>query len=86
MKQTCPSGKRLYLHEALAIDALVEANVQLPVGPNRGPVTIYQCDLCGYYHLTSQGQIHPQLEKLINEGTFAKMKRAAEWEKKLKKR
>jgi hypothetical protein len=86
MKHTCPSGKRVYLHEALAIDALIEANVQLPVGQNRGPVTIYRCDLCGCYHLTSQGQIHPQLETLISEGTLAKMKRAAEWEKKLKKR
>jgi hypothetical protein len=76
----------MYITESLAVDALIEANTQFQFGNHQGPVAVYLCDDCGHYHLTSQGKINERLESLIKEGKLKKMKEAAQWESKFKKR
>jgi hypothetical protein len=80
--KTCSSNKKMYLTEAVAIDALIEAHTQFDFKPNQGPVTIYLCDDCGHYHLTSKGAMNPTLASYIKEGKLKRMKEASQWEKK----
>jgi hypothetical protein len=81
---TCPTGKRLYASESLAIDALIEAHIQFEFRPGKGPVTVYQCEECGQYHLTSKGKINDRLEKMLADGTIAKLKEANRWHSKFR--
>lgn len=81
----CPSGKKIYSSESLAIDALIEANVQFEFGNRPGPINIYRCDDCAHYHLTSKGTMNEKLARLIKEGTLGKMRRAAQWENKFRR-
>jgi hypothetical protein len=81
---TCTSGKRLYADESLAIDALIEAHIQFEFRPGGGPVTIYHCDECGHYHLTSKGIMHERLAKMLTDGTIAKLKEANRWHSKFR--
>ncbi|MFM7856576.1 MAG: hypothetical protein ACKO96_32795 [Flammeovirgaceae bacterium] len=83
---TCTSGKKVYTSETTALNALVEANVQFDFTTRNGPITFYLCQHCGYYHLTSKGVLNEQLDSLIKDGSIDKMKRAAQWEAKFKKR
>ena len=66
----------------MAEDALLEANIKF----NRGPVGIYKCEDCGYYHLTSQGQMNEKLAKYLAAGKIKLQKEANDWTEKLKRK
>lgn len=76
----------MYPTESIAEDALIEANIRLQSANHQGPIAIYLCDDCGHYHLTSQGKMNTRLELLIKEGKLQKMKEAAQWENKLRRK
>jgi hypothetical protein len=80
----CPTGKRLYLSEQLAEDALIEAHVHFNFRSGSGPVAVYRCEDCGNYHLTSQGPMNTRLSQLLTNGTIKKQKEAARWQGKFK--
>lgn len=80
----CPTGKRLYLSEQLAEDALIEAHVHFNYRSGSGPVAVYRCEDCGNYHLTSQGPMNTRLSQLLTNGTIKKQKEAARWQGKFK--
>jgi ABC-type ATPase with predicted acetyltransferase domain len=80
----CPTGKRLYLSEQLAEDALIEAHVHFDYRSGSGPVAVYRCEDCGNYHLTSQGPMNTRLSQLLAKGTIKKQKEAARWQGKFK--
>lgn len=80
----CPTGKRLYLSEQLAEDALIEAHVHFNYRSGSGPVAVYRCEDCGDYHLTSQGPMNTRLSQLLTNGTIKKQKEAARWQGKFK--
>jgi hypothetical protein len=80
----CSSGKRSYLSEAVAVEALIEAHVQFDFGKRSGPVAVYQCDECGQFHLTSTGDINKRLEQVISDGTLQKLRIANKWSGKWK--
>jgi hypothetical protein len=82
----CISNKRAYQSHELAVEALIEARTRFEYGPSSGPVAVYKCDDCGYYHLTSQGPMEPRLEKLFRDGNISLQKEADRWLDKLKKR
>lgn len=79
---TCVSGKRGYSAEAIAEDALIEARTRFV---HNLAVAVYQCEDCGEWHLTSQGEMNPRLKKLLEDGTIGKDREALNWEMKLKK-
>ena len=81
---TCPSHKKVYLTQEIAEDALIEARTRYEYANHRGPVGVYKCDDCGYFHLTSKGPINPSLAKLQDEGKIARQKEANRWEDKIK--
>lgn len=80
----CPSGKRLYLTEVLAEEALIEAHIQFDYRQGNGPIAIYQCEECGAFHLTSKGTMNLRLAALKAEGKIQKQKEAQHWVRKWK--
>jgi ABC-type ATPase with predicted acetyltransferase domain len=81
----CSSGKKIYVQEAIAEDMLIELWSKNDYAPNQGPVAIYKCDDCGYYHHTSKGPINPKLSELLQNGTINRMREANRWSDKFKK-
>jgi nuclear transport factor 2 (NTF2) superfamily protein len=73
-------GKRAYNSESLALDALIEAKIRFEQNTS---VTVYQCQDCGEWHLTSKGLMHPRLEAALRDGSIAKDRRAFHWQRKL---
>ena len=80
----CPTGKRIYLTEALAEDALIDAHSRHQYA-STGPVAFYQCEECGYYHFTSKGKMNEQLEQQISSGKIKREQEANRWIHQLKK-
>ncbi len=82
----CATNKKVYLTEALAEEALVGAHTAFNYGVGSGPVAVYRCEDCGYYHLTSRGAVNPKLKQLFDDGSIARQKEADAWLAKLKRR
>ncbi|GHM99545.1 hypothetical protein WSM22_10350 [Cytophagales bacterium WSM2-2] len=80
----CPTGKRAYPTEILAEEALVDAHSQNQYS-GTGPVAVYRCDECGYFHFTSKGKMNERLAQLIASGKIKLQQQGADWERKLKK-
>lgn len=83
--QTCSTHKRCYASYELAEEALIGAHVTYNYGKSSRPVGVYQCDQCGQYHLTSQGEVNSRLKKMLDEGEIQRQKEAGWWEKKFKR-
>jgi len=83
---SCPTGKRAYLSEEIALEALIGAWVHFDRSRGDGPVAIYRCDDCGQYHLTSKGPMHETLKKYLADGTISRMSQAEEWMQRLKRK
>ncbi len=82
----CATSKKMYPSQEIAEDALIEARTQFDYKPNQGPVGVYLCEDCGYYHLTSQGKMNERLAAQLKDGKIKRQKEANQWMDKLKKR
>jgi len=82
--KTCPSHKRIYQTRDQAENALIEARAKFDHAPNSGPIAVYQCEDCGFYHLTSKGTMNEKLAKHLAEGKIDLQKEANRWLDKLK--
>ncbi len=80
----CSSGKRVYLTENLAEDALIDAHARNNYA-GTGPVAFYQCEDCGYYHFTSKGKMNEKLAQQLANGKIKLQQEANRWTNKLKK-
>jgi hypothetical protein len=76
----------MYPSQEIAEDALIEARIHFNYKENQGPIGVYQCDDCGYYHLTSQGKMNDRLSAQLKDGRIKLQKEANQWIGKLKKR
>jgi hypothetical protein len=74
-------NKRSYLSEELAVTALLEARVRFDANTS---TTVYRCEDCDQWHLTSKGNIHPKLASALKSGEVSKQKEADYWERKLR--
>ena len=81
----CVSNKKVYLTSDLAEYALIQAHIQLDFPQGNGPVAIYKCEDCGYYHLTSKGIMNEKLKAEIGNGKIGLEKEANHWISKLKR-
>jgi hypothetical protein len=75
----------MYPTEALAEEALVAAWVKYDYAHGNGPITIYRCEDCGSFHLTSKGRMNEKLSELLANGEIRKEKEADRWLHKIKK-
>lgn len=82
----CVSHKKVYPTQALAEEALIDARTRFQYRKHQGPVAVYKCEDCGYYHLTSQGDMNPRLASDLAAGKIDLQKEANHWLDKLKKR
>jgi len=86
MNNKCPTHKKIYLTHDQAVDALVEARVRYEYASGNGPVSVYKCEECGHYHLTSKGTVNDTLLKRMKDGKIDLEKEANRWLHKLNKR
>lgn len=82
----CASGKKTYLSQELAEEALLGARIRYEFRPGNGPVAVYKCEHCGGYHLTSRGEVNPRLEAETRSGNLRREQEASYWLDKLNKR
>jgi hypothetical protein len=80
----CPTGKRVYVTEAFAVDALIDAHSRHQY-TGTGPIAVYQCEDCGYFHFTSKGKMNEKLAAQISSGKIKRQQEAYQWITKLKK-
>jgi hypothetical protein len=80
----CPTGKRVYLTEAMAEEALIDAHSRSDYA-GTGPVAVYLCEECGYYHFTSKGKMNEKLAQQISSRKIRRHQEANRWVNKLKK-
>jgi hypothetical protein len=82
----CISNKRVYQSHQLAVEALVSAWSRYDYAPGHGPIAVYLCEECGYFHLTSKGVMNETLARKLKEGSIKLQKEADDWLDKIKKR
>lgn len=80
----CSTRKRVYQTETIAEDALIDAHSRHNYSGS-GPVAVYRCDECGYFHFTSKGPMNKRLADLIASGEIKRLQEAQQWMNKLKK-
>ena len=71
---------------SIAEGALIEARTRFEYRLGSGPVAVYKCEDCGYYHLTSKGEMNVRLAQYLKEGKIERQKEADRWLNKIKKR
>jgi len=81
----CISQKRIYQTHEQAEEALINARTRFDYPAQAGPVAVYHCDDCGYFHLTSKGEINERLARELAAGSIERQKVADHWARKLKK-
>ena len=74
----------MYLTESMAEDALIGAWSTYSYKGTQGPIGSYRCDSCGYYHLTSKGEMNKRLAQEIASGNIKRQQEANRWIHKLK--
>lgn len=84
--KSCITHKKMYQSYELAVDALIDARTRYEYAHNNGPIAVYKCEECGYYHLTSQGKMNETLQQYLAEGKIELQKEANRWLDKLNKR
>ena len=82
----CSTGKKVYASQELAEDALLEAWTRFKLRPDNGPVAVYKCEDCGYYHLTSKGTMNSKLAQHLADGKIQREQEANYWREKFKDR
>lgn len=66
----------------LAETALIDQHIYKGFLPHEGPQNVYECDICGYWHLTSKAfSRNEQLQEMIDSGELKKKQEASKWER-----
>jgi len=68
----------------LALEALIQNQIQNFHREGAGPINIYQCDHCGSWHFTSKGGIHPELQTPALKEKIRKERLGQYWERRLR--
>jgi hypothetical protein len=84
--KTCPSRKKIFFTAEIAEDALIDARARYDYAGGEGPINVYQCEDCGYFHLTSKGTINPRLAQSQRDGKLDLKKAGDQWERKINTR
>lgn len=84
MAAKCPSGKRSFNSQQVAEDVLIDLWSKNEYRQGEGPVAVYRCEDCGYYHLTSGGSMNERLAKALAGGELKIQREANRWLDKLR--
>jgi molybdenum cofactor biosynthesis enzyme MoaA len=79
MDRSCSTGKKGFSTQPMAVEALLHTHVHYVASKT---VNVYQCELCNQWHLTSKGELHPELKQAVDDGTLQERIKKLEWERK----
>lgn len=82
----CVSGKRMYPSQEVAEEVLIESWTRYHYSGGNGPISVYQCDDCGQFHLTSRGIMNKKLADALQNGKVDRQKEANKWAERFKRR
>lgn len=74
-------NKRAYDTENLAVEALLGARVAYAGNTS---ISVYLCEDCGKWHLSSKGNVNGRLAKELASGKIERQREADFWERKLR--
>lgn len=78
----CSTGKYQYMSQDLAETALIDQHIYKGFLPHEGPQNVYECQNCGYWHLTSKAtEQNPRLAEMIASGEMKRKQEASKWER-----
>ncbi len=79
---SCPTHKYEYYTQDLAETALIDQHIYKGFLPHQGPQNVYECDLCGSWHLTSKSyERNPRLQEMIDSGEMKRKQEGSRWER-----
>jgi hypothetical protein len=76
----------MFATQVLAEDALIDLWTRNEYTSGHAPITVYKCEDCGEFHLTSQGTVNEKLSEAIKSGKLKLQREAKRWEDKWKKK
>ena len=77
----CSTHKYEYISKELAEDALIDQHIYKGFLPHEGPQDVYECNICGYWHLSSKGGTrNARLQEEIDSGELKRKQTASRWE------
>jgi hypothetical protein len=76
----------MFATQIMAEDALLDLWMKNEYTPGHAPVTIYKCEDCGEFHLTSKGQMNEKLSEAVKNGKVKLHREAKRWEHKWKRK
>ncbi|MEQ9405011.1 MAG: hypothetical protein RIM99_15570 [Cyclobacteriaceae bacterium] len=53
----CVTGKNCFETEDLAIEALIQNHIKFRHREGAGPINVYECRDCRFWHFTSSGKV-----------------------------
>lgn len=74
---SCPTHKKLYPSEHIAEEALIQARIRFD---SNTAISVYQCNDCNSWHLSSKGDMNPKLKEAIKSGKLDQEKKNLDWE------
>lgn len=78
----CSSSKYQYISKELAETALIDQHIYKGFLPNEGPQNVYECNVCGYWHLTSKSpERNERLQQMIDSGEMKRKQLGSKWER-----
>lgn len=77
----CVTGKVCFETIEKAEEALINNRIRFKTGPKN----IYQCNDCGFYHFTSQGEERSNLSDQETQEHINRERDASHWEDKLRR-
>lgn len=70
------------MSEDLAETALIDQHIYKGFLPHEGPQNVYECQVCGYWHLTSKStERNEMLQEMIDSGEMKRKQIASKWER-----
>lgn len=79
---SCPTHKYQYMSQDLAETALIDQHIYKGFLPHEGPQNVYECDICGHWHLTSKAlSRNERLQEMIDSGELKRKQTAQRWER-----
>ncbi|MGK7391157.1 MAG: hypothetical protein ACNS60_12450 [Candidatus Cyclobacteriaceae bacterium M2_1C_046] len=80
----CPTKKICFISKEVAEEELLANRAKYNYSSGTGPINVYKCDVCEYYHFTSKGEMN---SRLLSKDSKKKIDRESEanyWLNKLK--
>lgn len=84
MTGKCISGKKMFASQQIAEDVLIELWSKNEYVEGHAPVSVYKCEDCGYFHLTSRPPMSESLSSALRSGKIKLNREANKWLDKFK--